>query len=133
MADIVSDLAAKCGISAEQAQKGMGAVLGLLKNNLSPENYAKVSAAVPNAEGLVTAVGDTGQKTQGGVLGAVASAVGSIFGGKDVMSHFTQLGFSPEQLQAFVPRVLDFLKDKVPGDLMKQISGLLPVPQEAAP
>jgi hypothetical protein len=31
-----------------------------------------------------------------------------------------------EQIQKFLPNVLAYLKSKVPGDVMKQVSGLLP-------
>ena len=47
MSDIVSDLAAKSGISTEQAQKGLGAVLTYVKESVPEDAFAQVSAAVP--------------------------------------------------------------------------------------
>ena len=49
-----------------------------------------------------------------------------------MLTKFGQLGMTPEQIQGFLPRVLEFLKGKVPESVMGQISGLLPTPQEAA-
>ena len=37
-----------------------------------------------------------------------------------------------EQIQRFIPQVMEFLKGKVPGNVMNQIGELLPAPQEAA-
>jgi hypothetical protein len=127
MADIASELASRSGISVEQARKGLGVVLGLLKSKLPADSYAKVSAAVPGADGMVADAPDSG-----GVLGAVKGAVGKIFGGDALISKIGQLGLSAEQIQRFIPQVMEFLKGKVPGNVMNQIGELLPAPQEAA-
>ena len=70
-------------------------------------------------------------EASGGMLDAVKGAVGKIFGGGEVLSKLTKLGFSTEQLTSFIPKVLEFLKNKLPADVMKQITGLLPVPEAA--
>jgi hypothetical protein len=44
----------------------------------------------------------------------------------------TALGFSAEQFKSFIPPVLDFLKGRLAADALKQLSGLLPVGEEAA-
>jgi hypothetical protein len=137
MADIATELASKCGISAEAAQKGLGAVLGLLKSKLPDADFSKLSAAVPGADKMMSAVADTGEKASGGVIDAVKGAVGKVFGGgggtEALLAKFGQLGMSPDQIQSFVPKVMEFLKGKLPENVMNQISGLLPVPQKAAP
>jgi hypothetical protein len=135
MADIATELANKCGISAEAAQKGLGVVLGLLKSKLPAESFSKISAAVPEADSMMSAAADKGEQAAGGVVGAVKGAVGKIFGGGGadaVLAKFGELGMSPDQIQGFLPKVLEFLKAKLPANVMKQISGLLPTPQEAA-
>ena len=45
MGDIVSEVAAKAGISPELAKKGLGVILAYLKNTMSADNYAKLQAA----------------------------------------------------------------------------------------
>ena len=55
MTDIISEMAAKAGISTDMARKGMGAVLEMCKSKLPTEAYSKLSAAVPDADGLVAA------------------------------------------------------------------------------
>ena len=133
MADIASKLANECGISTESAQKGLGMVLGLMKSKLPAETFSQVSAAVPDADRIMA---DTGGQASG-LLSAVKGAVGKIFGGgadtpDAVIAKFGQLGMKPEQVQAFIPKVMEFLKGKLPANVMEKVSGLLPTPQEAA-
>jgi Protein of unknown function VcgC/VcgE (DUF2780) len=134
MADITTELASKCGISPEQAQKGLGAVLAFLKKTVPAETYAKISAAVPGAEEM-TAAAETGQEASGGILGAIGDLAGKLVGGSAaaaLVGQLTKLGFTPEQIQMFLPKVLEFLKGKVPDETLKQISAAVPAPEPAA-
>ena len=73
--------------------------------------------------------GGAGQESGGGVLGAIASAVGKLVGGGGaaaLLANFTKLGFSADQVQKFLPAVLDFLKSKLPANVMNQVSALIP-------
>jgi hypothetical protein len=136
MADLISTLANKSGISIEQAKKGMGTLLAFFKANLPAETFSKVTSAVPGAEGMMAAAPEA-QESAGGILGTVKDMAGKILGGSvggagAVLSKLTQFGFSAEQLQKFVPNVLAFLKSKLPGDVMKQVSALVPTGEAAA-
>ena len=135
MADIASELASKCGISAEAAQKGLGMVLGLFKSKLPAESFSKISAAVPGADNMMSAAADVGEQATGGVVGAVKGAIGKIFGGGGtdaMLAKFGSLGLTPDQIQGFLPKVMEFFKGKLPENVMSQVSGLLPTTQEAA-
>jgi hypothetical protein len=135
MADIISELAGKCGISSELAQKGLGAVLAYLKTNLPPETYAQVSAAVPAADNLAAEAQATPQQT-GGMMSALVGAVGKLFGGGgnegQLLSRLTSAGFSADQLEKFLPGVLEMFKGKLPDDVMKQLGEHVPVPEAAS-
>src|SRR5262245_20596785 len=131
MADITSELASRTGISEDAARKGLGIVLGLLKNNLPEDNFTKVTAAVPGAEEMMAAASPTSEPTSGGVMDTVKGAIGHIFGSgstEALLAKFGQLGLTPEQIQAFLPQVAEFLKGKVPDSVMNQITALLPAP-----
>jgi hypothetical protein len=134
MSDLINDLASKAGVSPEQAQKGLGAVLGFFKSHLPTDTYAKISAAVPED---ASAAAELPAQEPGGLLSGLTGAIGKLFGGggaaQELVGKFTHLGFSAEQLQAFLPRVMEFLRGKVPEDVMQKISGLLPTHQETAP
>lgn len=132
MADIVSDLAAKSGISIEQAKKGLGAVLAYIKEQVPEGTFSQVSAAVPNSDQIMAAAGL--EQESGGILGAIKEKVGKLFGGGGtaaLLSKLSEMGISVEQARAFAARVTEFLKDKLPESVTKQIAGLMPMPEEA--
>jgi hypothetical protein len=135
MADIVSELAGKCGISPELAKKGLGAVLAYCKTSLPAETYAKVSAVVPGAD-TMAAEAEATPAPSGGVLSAITGAVGKLFGGGggegELLSRLSGAGFSADQIQSFLPCVLETLKGKLPDDVMKHITDKLPTPEAAA-
>jgi hypothetical protein len=147
MSDIISDLASKCGISPELAQKGLGAVLSLFQSKLPEESFSRLSGAIPNADNMMAAAEkcqesceqetgqeSCGQESSGSVLSAIGGVASKLFGGgptSELLSKFTQLGFSADQVAAFVPNVLGVLKDRLPGDLVKKVDSLLPQPEEA--
>jgi hypothetical protein len=133
MADIASELANKCGISVDSVQKGLGAVLGLLKSKLPADSFARVSAAIPGADNMMSSLADTGEQASGGVLGAVKGAVGKLFGGgtDSLLAKIGQLGIAPDKLPAFMSGIVEHLKGKVPENVLSQVSDVLPAPQEA--
>ena len=133
MTDIISDMAAKAGISTDMARKGMGAVLEMCKSKLPAEAYSKLSAAVPGAEGLVAAsVQQSAQEQPAGpgVFGSVTGMLGKMFGagggGTELASKLAGSGFSMDQIQAFLPQVMGFLKDKIPTEYLQKFSGMVP-------
>src|SRR5262245_15836001 len=132
MSDIVSDLAAQSGLSLDQAKKGLGAVLSFVKEHVPAESFSQVSAAVPDSDKIMAAAGL--QEESGGIIGTIKEKVGKLFGGGGVaalLSKLSSLGISAEQAKAFIPRVMEFLKGKLPDSVTKQIAGLLPQPEEA--
>ena len=135
MADVVSELANRTGIPPELARQGLGAILALLKDKLPASVYGQIQSAIPDAAGLVSAA-PAAAPAAGGVLGAVAAAAGKVLGGSGgdaaaLTSSLTQAGFSAEQLEKFLPAVMEFLKGKLPEDTMRQLTGLLPAPAES--
>src|SRR5690349_9364973 len=104
--DIVTHLADQSGINTEQARKGV--------------------AAVPGAERMMAAAETAPETTPGGIFGAVAGAVGKLFGGgaAELVTKLAQHGFSAEQLQSFVPNVMEFLKARLPANVADKVAGL---------
>jgi len=132
MSDIVSDLATQSGLTPDQAKKGLGAVLSYFKESVPEEDFAKVKEAVPGSDQIMAAAGPR-EEGPGGVLGAIKDVAGKLFGGggaSALITKLSSLGISAEQAQAFLPKVLELLKGRLPDSVVKQISGLLPAPQE---
>ena len=80
------------------------------------------------------AAGATKEEASGGIVGAVAGVASKLFGGGvgEMVSKLTGLGFSTEQVERFLPAVLAFLKNKLPGDALAQITSLIPTAEKAA-
>jgi hypothetical protein len=134
MADITDELASKCGISPDMARKGLGTLLAACKHALPAETFAQVEGAIPGADRMMADAYAEGEHS-GGVLGAIKNLAGRLFGGGGegpaaLAAHFGQLGFSPDQVSRFVPQVVEFLRGKLPPEVMDRITALLP--QEAA-
>jgi hypothetical protein len=145
MADLISDLASKCQINSEMAQKGLQALLGALKHGLPAENFAKIESAFPGAAELLgggTKAGEGGTTSTGGggLLAGIKNLASKIFGGggggggqqggggghEALASHFGEMGFTSEQYGRFMPQVTELLKSKLPPDVMEKVSALLP-------
>ena len=137
MADIITELASKCGISPDMARKGLGTLLAAFKHALPSESFAKIEAAIPGASEMVDDAKAEGQASTGGILGAIKDMAGKLFGGGSpaaLAAHFEKMGFAPDQVQKFIPRVVEFLKSKLPPDMMKHVNALLRHEEgEAAP
>jgi hypothetical protein len=43
-----------------------------------------------------------------------------------LLESFGKLGFKPEQIEAFLPRALEFIHSHLPADLVQQILAKLP-------
>jgi hypothetical protein len=133
MSDIVSDLAAKSGLSVDQAKKGLGSVLSFVKESLPADKFAQVSAAIPGSDQLMAVAGPQGEPS-GGIIGSIKGIAGKLFGGggaAGLIAKLTSLGIPAEQAKSFLPHVMELLKSKLPEPAMKQVSDLLPTPQEA--
>jgi len=125
VSDFVTDLAAKSGLSAEQAKKGLGVLLSFLKEKFPAELFSKVEAAVPDPQGLMNTAKDVKERS-GGVLSSITESLGKLFGGNAaaLASKLSHAGMSADQIHKFFENVFGFLKDKLPPDALKQLGGL---------
>jgi hypothetical protein len=137
MADTITELASKCGISPDMAKKGLGTLLAAFKHVLPAESFAKIEAAIPGADSMLADAQQQGEATSGGFFGAIKDMAGKLFGGggthEALAAHFGQVGFSPDQIKHFISHVVKLLESKLPPDVMKHIGALLPHETSAAP
>jgi hypothetical protein len=128
MSDIVDRLASQTGISSEQIQKGLGAFFSFLKKELGEETYTEVEASVPDAAHAVKSF-ETAPEASGGsgsLLGMVTDLAGKFLGGKtgagaELVASFSKLGFKPEQIESFLPKVLEMIKAHLSPELVQKI------------
>jgi hypothetical protein len=76
-AGLTNMLTSKLGISESQASAALGAVLGQAKGKLSPEDYAKLSGAIPGADNFLSAATDAGVEVASATEGVTPPAAPS--------------------------------------------------------
>jgi len=136
MGDVVSSLSSQTGLDADLVRKGLGAVLKMLQDQLPPELFSKVQGVVPDAAAMISASESAGPEA-GGMIQAVTSLAGKLFGNRgeaaaDLFTRLGQHGFSADQLNAFLPNVLEIFKDKLPPEALAKVEGLVPGLSEVA-
>src|SRR5262249_29543799 len=111
-----------------------GAILAFIKKNMPPELASKIETAIPEAGKMMALAENSEATSSGGVFGAISDMAGKLFGGSggEAISQLFKLGFSPDQLQSFIPTVMEFLQSHLPPEVMKQITNLLPIPEAVA-
>jgi len=115
---LVGDLAKQLNTTPKQAEGAAGALFGLAKSRLKPEDWTKVAGAVPGMDGLLAAAPamDPASALSGGKsaagLGAVAGA-------------FTKLNLSPSLASKAVPVLTQFVSKSGGADVGKLLAGAL--------
>ena len=127
--DLISTLVNKLGITEKQAEGGTGALFQNAKDNLSAEDFKKVSDAVPGMDGYLAAAPKAEQKS--GIEGSLGSTLSSLGGGAakaggmlDLKSAFSKLGMDSSTLGKFVPEVLDFVQSEGGQSVVGLLKGL---------
>jgi hypothetical protein len=125
--ELVGKLTKELSITPEQAIGGSGALFGLAKSKLKPEDFTKVADVVPGMDGLLKAAPAPKPKKESTDM---LSSVGSMLPGKagalaSVAGSFKELGLSPEQAIKFVPIMTKFVDLKGGAGVAKILSGAL--------
>jgi hypothetical protein len=134
MSEVVNQLASQTGISSELIQKGLGAFLSFLKKELGEETYTEVESSVPDAANSLKsfeAAPEAAHASGGSLLGMVTDLAGKFLGGKtgagaELLSSFAKLGFKPEQIESFLPKMLELIKTYLSPELLQKILASLP-------
>jgi hypothetical protein len=129
--ELVGALTQKLGVTEQQATGGAGAIFGLAKSKLSPDQFGQVASVVPGMDGLLQAA-PTGGAT-GGMADAATSAASSMMGKSgeslgglaSLAGPFAQLGMSSDMVGKFVPVVLDYVGGKGGSSIQGLLAGVL--------
>ena len=128
--DLISTLTNTLGITQKQAEGGTGALFQNAKDNLSPEDFKKVSDAVPDINQYLAAAPPKAE-SKSGLEGALGSTLSSLGGGAakagsllDLQSAFSKLGMDSSTLGKFVPVVLDFVQSEGGQNVVGLLKGL---------
>src|SRR5215213_1427997 len=123
--ELVGKLTKELSITPEQAIGGSGALFGLAKGKLKPEDFTKVADVVPGMDGLLNATPKPKKESSD-----MLSSVGSMLPGKagalaSVAGSFKELGLSPSMAVKFVPVMTKFVDLKGGDGVAKILSGAL--------
>ena len=138
MDEILKTLAEHTGISVETARNALGAVIAFLKEHLPEGLSGQLMQSLPDAHGLASAFeANKAPESGGGLLGAITGLASKVFGdgGADatkVLGMLKQSGLSLDQIHAFVPKVLELIKEHIPAELYDKILALIPGLGQAA-
>jgi len=115
--DLVSTLVDTLGITEKQAKGGSGALFQNAKENLSSEDFQKVSDAVPDMAEYLTAAPEA--ETKGSLGGALGSSLSSLGGDAkkagslvSLTSAFSKLDMDSGTMSKFIPVVLDYVQSE---------------------
>ena len=120
-AELAGMIAKELKITPQQATGGAGALFGLAKTRLKPEDFSKVSAAVPGMDGLLKAAPKASSSSLGSLGSALPGQAGALGA---VAGQFKKLGLSPDMVAQFVP-ITKFAESKGGAGVASILAGAL--------
>jgi len=120
--NLVSMLTKNLNVSSQQAEGGAGAIFNAASQNMSPDDFAKVTNALPEAQSLMKAAPslDTGSGTLGGLSSMLGKSGGGVSSLAGLTSAFSQLGLGGDMVQKFMPIILDYAQN-TGGDVVANL------------
>jgi len=125
MKELTDMLTKKLGVNATQAEGGAAVLFKAAKDKLGSEEFGKLLGGVPGLNDLMKKAPAPGGGF-GGLLGGLAGAIGgnaalisTIVGG------FGKLGLTAEDARRFAPVMSEYLKTKVPPDVVSKLETTL--------
>ncbi len=132
--NLITMASSTLGITDQQAAGGMGALFGYTKNNLSNEDFSKLSSYVPDMDTLLKAApvisgGNSNDNKLGDLMKAAGGMAASMQGLDIVYEQFEKLGLSKEMVSQFVSIAMSYLNTQdssggVAGLFQKSFSAL---------
>ena len=101
----------KLGISETQANAAIGSVLAQAQAKLSPEDYTKLSSAIPGADSYLSAAKDYGVgPVPGASADSATTGAAPAASSTDVLnSNMTKLQIPPEAAEQLVPVISQYV------------------------
>ncbi|WP_162937726.1 DUF2780 domain-containing protein [Indioceanicola profundi] len=137
---LVDALTNQLGISRPQAEGGAGALFGLARQRMAPDQFSQVEQEVPGVNSLIQSApgggqADYGQQTGGGLGGLAGGALGALNGQNGaagglgalapLAGTFSQLGIPPDMAARFLPVVMEYLNGSGAGSAAGMLQGAL--------
>jgi hypothetical protein len=123
MQELVTEISSKTGLDTDRAERALGIVLGLVKNQGNPAKIKELLAKLPGAEELAAKHGGDGA-ARGGLMGMLG---GGLMGGPlAAISKLTAAGLSMEQIKQTGTLTLEYAKKNAGAELVREVAGSIP-------
>jgi Protein of unknown function VcgC/VcgE (DUF2780) len=131
MSEVANQLASETGLSSDLVSKGLGALLSFVREKVGPETSAQLEAVIPGAANFIQHFESSTESPQGGLMGLVTGLASKVLGGRaeeaaKLLESFSSVGFKPEQIEAFLPKALEWIKSHLPPELLQKVLASLP-------
>ena len=127
MDEILKTLAEHTGISVETARTALGAIVTYLKEHLPEGLSGQLMQSLPDSHALASSFeANKAAETGGGILGVVTGLASKVLGGdaSKLLGMLKSSGLDLAQIEAFVPKALELLKQHLPADLITKIEAV---------
>ena len=121
--ELVGTLAKEIGGTPEQAAGAAGALFGLAKTRLSPEQFSQVAAAVPGMDGILAAAPAANAGAVGTAGGALTQLGGT--GLASVAGSFSKLGLKPDMVGKAIPVLTSYVSKSGGANVGQMLAGAL--------
>lgn len=121
--ELIGMLSKELGSSPESAAGAAGALFGIAKTKLKPEEFSQVSKAVPGMDLLLKAAPAMGGG--GGATGAVVSQMAGAGNLAAAAGAFNKLGLSPDLVSKAVPVLTQFVTKSGGANVGQLLAGVL--------
>ena len=119
---LVGELSKQMNATPEQSAGAAGALFGVAKSRLKPDQFSQVAKAVPGMDSLLKAAPTGGG---GNPLGAVSQLGGAAGGLAGAASAFSKLGLSPDMVSKAVPVLIGFVTKSGGANVGNLLAGAL--------
>lgn len=112
--DLVGMLTKNLGVTDQQAQGGAGSIFNTASQNMSADDFSKVTDAMPEVQSLMSAApkAESSSGTLGGLSSMVKKGGGSMGTLTELAGSFSQLGLGGDMVGKFIPIVLEYAQAK---------------------
>lgn len=132
MEELITRIVEKVGIDAATAERVVGIILGMFKDNASSEQLSGLLGAMPGAEDLIAKASDAGDSAgaaAGGIGGMLSGAMSAMGGGNPLMDTLGKLqgeGLSMDQARSAGSELVAFARESAGDDVVNSALEAIP-------
>lgn len=129
--DLIDAVAAKAGLTGEQARLGLSAALALIEKHADPVKASALMTAIPGASDLAAEGVALTQKKAGGLMGGLMRQTGGAAGAamSDAMAinqRLSREGITVSDMQSILPVAMTFVREKTGSDMLREVLVSIP-------